>query len=481
MIERGRLALPDFQRDFVWKADSVIELVESVANGWPVGTLLFIEAPQPMPYKALESGPSIETLRPDYLLLDGQQRLTSLYQALTGSGATQYWVDFDDLDEFGLPVLKHTKRKNWRIDTSSSMTLSSYADSTYFNLSAKYLSPDARDIALRSRVKQMAGLLDDEYRLSATVLEKATQPADLAQIFETLNRTGTRLDTFDLTVAATYDPPFSLRNEWSEAQKRFPVLKGYEVDGIEILRLIALEERSAEMGALSRSGAIRTTGIRQSDVLALPPSKIRAAWAEAVESYARALLFMESEFGLRDKQSLPSRTMLLAISHWLRRGETNLNSWYWSSIVTESYAQGANTRVITDTRAERPFAALSVNWREKFEQRLLNPDRGSRMLRAALRGLIITEGARDVVSGRQLKGPVREIFPSAWGSASPLASAIWYPADTASRTRRHLAQSNFGGDLRDALQSQGIASLSFDEPALRARARWLADRIEEKI
>lgn len=45
MVARGTLAMPDFQRDFVWEPSHVVDFLESVADSWPTGSLLFLEAP----------------------------------------------------------------------------------------------------------------------------------------------------------------------------------------------------------------------------------------------------------------------------------------------------------------------------------------------------------------------------------------------------------------------------------------------------
>src|SRR5436190_6463696 len=80
--DEGKLQLPDFQRDYVWSDEDVRSLIASVAKGFPVGALLTLETGGEVAFKPrLLSGVAPRDTKPEELLLDGQQRITSLYQA----------------------------------------------------------------------------------------------------------------------------------------------------------------------------------------------------------------------------------------------------------------------------------------------------------------------------------------------------------------------------------------------------------------
>src|SRR5438477_6980267 len=79
---QGRLQLPDFQRDYVWGDDDVRSLIASIAKGFPVGALLTLETGSEVAFKPrLLVGVPSKNVEPDELLLDGQQRITSLFQS----------------------------------------------------------------------------------------------------------------------------------------------------------------------------------------------------------------------------------------------------------------------------------------------------------------------------------------------------------------------------------------------------------------
>jgi len=85
-LHNGQLALPDFQRSFVWAPDATRELLVSIIRSFPAGALLFLQGgSSTFKARAAEEAPPLEA-QPSHLVLDGQQRLTSLYQAIFGVG-----------------------------------------------------------------------------------------------------------------------------------------------------------------------------------------------------------------------------------------------------------------------------------------------------------------------------------------------------------------------------------------------------------
>src|SRR5438105_2453534 len=83
----GKVCLPDFQRDFVWTREEVADLVRSIMRGYFIGSLLLLRCdpnnPPFAPANLRGSSPTFTELRPEWLVLDGQQRLSSLIYALT--------------------------------------------------------------------------------------------------------------------------------------------------------------------------------------------------------------------------------------------------------------------------------------------------------------------------------------------------------------------------------------------------------------
>lgn len=97
-IHSGEAVLPDFQRDFVWDANATEELIVSVALGYPAGSLLRIRNTRNLfAHREFQGSPTLNGHTPTYLVLDGQQRLTSLYQAFYGVGDHRYYLKLRQL------------------------------------------------------------------------------------------------------------------------------------------------------------------------------------------------------------------------------------------------------------------------------------------------------------------------------------------------------------------------------------------------
>jgi uncharacterized protein with ParB-like and HNH nuclease domain len=80
-IDSGKLQLPEFQRSYVWNDPDVRSLIASVAKGYPFGALLTLQSGGEVKFKPrLIEGVPPKSVEPSELLLDGQQRMTSLYQ-----------------------------------------------------------------------------------------------------------------------------------------------------------------------------------------------------------------------------------------------------------------------------------------------------------------------------------------------------------------------------------------------------------------
>ena len=92
--------LPDFQRDFVWEPSATQELIVSIAYNYPAGSLLRVrDKQQVFAVREFEGAPELGNSRHTFLVLDGQQRLTSLYQAFYGVGDHRFYLKLGKLTE----------------------------------------------------------------------------------------------------------------------------------------------------------------------------------------------------------------------------------------------------------------------------------------------------------------------------------------------------------------------------------------------
>lgn len=422
-IEAGEIALPEFQRDFLWQPPAIADLLRTVARQWPAGTFLVLEVEdQPaFAFKALKNAPP--TTKPKILILDGQQRTTALFHALTDIAGETYFVDMGAIAQAGefeddhLRFLKTARfaREYPNVDDMAKakiVKIATLANDLAFNQWCRYLTDAEQDQMLQIRQERLPGLR--EYDIPAVRLPSDVPLAAIAKIFETLNRTGMRLATFDLMVARLYPYEFKLRDEWEAARANCDQFDDLGIeDGVEVLKVIALREHMRQRDANIK---LTVKGVRESDVLALAPQTVIDHWADAVQALANAIDFVASECGAIRKGLMPSSAMLLPLAHMLAPGgaqraglRADLIRWFWATSFAQTYAQGANTQAVADTRtlsawqADQTAVPDTVRLFRLDSELLMDGRRRNEML---VRGILcrsVTNNARDWIEDKRFQ------------------------------------------------------------------------------
>jgi hypothetical protein len=421
-VDAGDLGLPEFQRDFIWKPGDIIKLLQTIARQWPCGTFLLQEGSQELASKPLDGAPRLKQ-QPKLLVLDGQQRLTALYHAIRGQGHETYFVKMADLETAQTlddDHIRHQKTAKYRAmyptlkaeAASNIVRVSTLTKDTDFFKWASYLSEAKRTTAIGLRDEQLSGF--KHYSIPCVVLEESLPLNAVARIFETLNRTGVKLDTFDLMVAKLYPFEFRLRDEWLAAQRRFSTLRTFKVDGVDILKAIALREHLRQID--TGTSPLTVKGVRESDVISLDAMSVKAGWESAVVAYHRALRFLRDECGVATAALMPAKTMALPLSAVFDRTpkprdstRRHLRRWFWSSCALQTYAQGANTQCVRDAREllawrrNHKQAPESVSSFQRLDVETLSDSRRRNeiLLRALVCSIVLRQGS-DWIGGKSL-------------------------------------------------------------------------------
>jgi hypothetical protein len=421
------LALPEFQRPYVWDENDVAEMLRTVINDWPAGTILLISSKELIgrfAFHALRGAPpdvTIESVKS--LVLDGQQRLTSVFQALTNNHEKfVFFVDMRRVHErnrFDDEALLWKKHEDYPQPQDAADALLVGIHELYNDRAfGDWL--DRIDPALKDRMEL---LFDDhlwalrEYKFPANTLPADLEFRSLVRIFDKLNRLGEALETFDLLVALLLPDGFKLRERADEANTVFAgISEKFKVNPIELTKLVALEEHLKQKTAKAANDVneIKVHGIREDDVLDLvdyDASLITTKWDDAVLHYADALAFVREHCGAVTPNLLPQDALLLALATALaapnaRDGFHNdLRRWIWASYFTQAYAQGANTRAVTDAEEllkwceddeKLPSAISQLQTRpDLVGERLRDSRRGNKTFERGLMALIVSDGAND--------------------------------------------------------------------------------------
>jgi hypothetical protein len=258
------MVLPDFQRDFVWEPSATQELIVSIANDYPAGSILRVrDEKRVFAAREFEGAPTLNGFKHTFLVLDGQQRLTSLYQAFFGVGEHRYYLDlkklidgadFEEAISFERAKTKRVKAREKFEHQAKELILplsvlksggGGFLD--WMLQVTGPLPPDERTRLLDAFKKINTQWIKpvDEYRFPVVTLSSETEPAALCTIFETLNRTGVKLSVFELLTARFWPHNINLRALWDKARKEFSILEDFEVDPYYVLQAVSLACRKA--------------------------------------------------------------------------------------------------------------------------------------------------------------------------------------------------------------------------------------------
>ena len=359
-IHNQDLALPDFQRSFVWDATTTRELIVSIVRSFPAGTLLFLRGGSKvfLP-RAVEEAPGLDGHQPTALVLDGQQRLSSLYQAFSGVGTHRFFVDIvalmagDDIDA-AIKAFSVSRAKPWATiegqARSLMLPLARVRDYSYWRDDVldhrNDLDPEARK-RLRFYLNAVETAIIGPiraYQFPVTTLSDETATEAVCTIFETLNRTGIKLSVFELICARAFAEGHRLRERWRDSLDQYPVLGEFGIDPYYLLQATAL-----------RVGKKPQRGV----VAALQVATIVEEWDAAALGMAFSLIMLRDECGVLTPKWLPYAPMLPTMAAaWRDVDEAQgpsvgarrikLQQWFWASSFEGDYDNAPNSRAVAD-------------------------------------------------------------------------------------------------------------------------------------
>ena len=354
------LALPDFQRSFVWEPNGTRELIVSIIRGFPAGNLLFLRGGSKvfLP-RAVEEAPQLDGHEPQLLVLDGQQRLSSLYQALYGVGNHRFFVDIgalmDGADiETAVKVFSANRAKQWATSAGQARSLmfplarfNNYADWRDEIVDARHDLGEGSRKTLRSYLNRVETAIIKPiltYSFPTTTLSESTPTEAVCTIFETLNRTGIKLSVFELITARAFARGERLRERWDDALVKNPILDDFEIDPYYILQTIAL-----------RADFVPRRGV----VAAMEVSTIVDHWDAAVAGMANGITMLRDECGVLMPKWLPYAPMLPTLAaawQWVHEAQgaasgarrLKLQRWFWCATFAGDYDNAPNSRAEAD-------------------------------------------------------------------------------------------------------------------------------------
>ncbi len=354
-ILKGDILLPKFQRGLVWDKEQILTLLDSVARGYPIGSILLWQSRQELRSENCIAELDIELPRPDYpvdYLLDGQQRLSAICGAM-------FWDGDDPKSRWNIIYDLRTQKLS-HLDSLEDPPLhqirfNKLSDPTVFFKHVASL--DTLTSADKDILKQRADALFSRFKdyKIATVTLGDMSIQDVAPVFERINSTGTRLTIVDLMRAATWSPDFDLVDA---IDSLLVTLQDKEFGGID--RRIVLRNISASAG-----GGFSAESIDQLRNYALPEKveALKDAIAKTEEAYKRTVDFLSTEIGINNANVIPYSNQITVLAEIFRRVPTPnskqhkaIVEWFWKTSLS-GYFSGWNTGMMaTDLATIKEFA-----------------------------------------------------------------------------------------------------------------------------
>ena len=387
-------------------------------RSFPAGNLLFLQGGDAtFKARAAEGAPPL-TGRPSHLVLDGQQRLTSLYQAIYGVGDSRFFLDIGallagaDVDQAVKVFSAERAAPLEKIEAQARTLLMPLTAVRDFG-AARWrddVVPRRDDDEDRERVRDLLRAIEYacidplvKYAFPVTMLPEATPLEAVCTIFETLNRTGRPLTPFELVSARAFAGGHSLYDLWNGALERHPILGDFDVKPYYLLQCIAL-----------RLGV----SCKRRFVISLPADDIARGWDSAVTSMAAVLTLLRDECGVLTPKWLPYEPMLIPLATVWNEVEattgpahgamrSKLKRWFWCASFTGEYESSSATLAERDapvlkswlTGGEEPQAVRAFEWDPERWRTVTTRQQG--LYRATI-ALTLLQRPRDFHTGAPL-------------------------------------------------------------------------------
>ncbi len=523
-IESRKIQLPDFQRGWVWDDDHIRSLIASVTLAYPIGALMSLEAGgegarfRPRAIEGVKLDGDIE---PDKLILDGQQRLTSLYLALRSDlpVPTQdskgkeidrfYYLDMarclDPEEErmdavVSVPATRRIKSDFGRVIDLDLSTREHEYQSGHFPLQMVFDSVRVSDWeegfrehfgyeADKSRFlsafnRQIWQPLQ-KYKVPVIELKKETPKEAVCQVFEKVNTGGVSLTVFELMTATFAADDFQLREDWEARKERLQtrdVLAGYKgTDFLQTVTLLASYRRHKATGS--------AVSVKRKDVLRLTLAEYQENAVNVEQGLRRATRLLNRE-RVFDLKNLPYGTQLVPLAATCAflgsRFEEDvvrqkLARWYWSGIFGELYGGANETRFALDIQdlcawiledGEEPRTIRDSTF---TPSRLLTLQTRNSAAYKGLYALMVQRGSLDFMNGDpiahttgfELPVDIHHIFPAVWARRQYIPRGKWNSvvnkAPLTSRTNRVLSGSAPSRYLRRIVERNAVDPRRLDD------------------
>ena len=343
-IEAGRIKIPQFQRDFVWSKEASAKLLDSVVKRYPIGTFILWKTNETL--RSIRNIGGLDfppTTEGDFIqyVLDGQQRITSLYAGFKGCkivDSKDKEVDYSEIyidleasedDEIVVPEIDDTR--------------------SYAFIKITELLQGGLGLATKFDEKYHANIEDCKVRFAEYTYQTITvseAPIDIAtEIFTRVNIFGKSLSVFEIMVAKTFDVKsgFDLSEKYDQLIERLG-----EIDYETISHSTVLQSVSVCM----------VKECTTKHILKLNKNDFISIWPKVMYAFEAAAEYFKTFYRIPVSQLLPYDALLIPFTYYffnhpdkpLGQQQKALLDFFWRTTINARYSSGQETKIAHDIK-----------------------------------------------------------------------------------------------------------------------------------
>lgn len=339
-IAAGQIRIPSFQRGFVWDADRVAHLMDSIYKGYPFGSLLFWRTKTPLSSERKLgpfSLPKKDLDFPTDYVLDGQQRATSIF----GVFQTELQPEAGEDDSAFRIYFDLAAAQNVQDSCFLYVPAADVDPNRHFPLRLLFNPPEYRrylskiDEAIAEKVDTLYTRFT-QARIPVQTFE-TDERAAVAIVFERINRMGVELDTLQLLSAWTWSDDFDLQEEFR--------------DLAESLEPFGFKDVGEDSNLLLRCCAAIISGdASPSAIIDLKGAQVRERFPEIKKGVLGAIDFLRSNCKVHSASYLPFASILVPLSVFFATSKEQdtvpngpqcraILNWFWRTIFSRRYSK----------------------------------------------------------------------------------------------------------------------------------------------
>lgn len=475
-IKVGKIQLPDFQRGWVWDDNRIKGLIASIIKSFPISVVTLLETGENTAFKTkpVEGVQLSASVKPEYLILDGQQRLTSLYQTIVSNNVVKtrdfkgyeikrwYYIDMQkalnpdlDLEESIFSINENkiaTKNLGHEIVCDLSTQEKEFEQmmfpvcmidefSEWRWRFEEYWNYNTDKLRFLSQFERNVINNYSHYSVPVIIMKKENSKEAVCQVFEKVNTGGVSLTVFELLTATYAASGFDLKKDWEDIRSLF---KAHNVlnntcstDLIQAVTLLSTyKKKMAAIQSNNENDKVPAVSAKRKSMLELKVEDYKASRQEIVDGFIKAakILVENHIFTARDipytSQLIPMSAIIAVLGKEIDNigNKSKLLRWYWSGVFGELYGSANETRYALDIQQVVGWILNDDKEPQTIYDAVFSPTRLQTLRTrnsAAYKGiyaLMIGENTKDWLSGEiinmmtyfQESIDIHHIFPQHW-------------------------------------------------------------------